>query len=45
MIEIIVGTNRRGSSSSALAKWLLKYYQELEVDAQIMDLLDLLMLK
>ena len=41
MIESIVGTNRRGSSSSALAKWLLKYYQELEVDAQIMDLLDL----
>ena len=41
MIEIIVGTNRRGSTSSALAKWLLKYYQGLEVNAQIMDLVDL----
>jgi chromate reductase len=41
MIEIIVGTNRRNSASSILAKCLLKYYQDLRADAQIMDLLEL----
>jgi len=41
MIEIIVGTNRRNSASSILAKCLLKYYQDLQADAQIMDLVEL----
>ena len=41
MIEIIVGTNRRGSLSGVLANWLLKKYQQMSVDAQVMRLLDL----
>ena len=41
MIEIIVGTNRRGSLSGVLANWLLKKYLEMSVDAQVMSLLDL----
>ena len=41
MIEIIVGTNRRGSLSGVLANWLLQKYQQMSVDAQVMRLLDL----
>jgi len=41
MIEIIVGTNRRNSNSSVLAEWLLKIYQDIGADAQIIDLVKL----
>mgnify|MGYP003343609038 CR=1 FL=1 len=41
MIEILVGTNRRNSNSSVLAKWLLQYYHNIGADAQIMDLVEL----
>ena len=41
MIEILVGTNRRNSNSSVLAKWLLQYYHNIEEEAQIMDLVEL----
>ncbi|MEK9772891.1 MAG: NAD(P)H-dependent oxidoreductase [Opitutae bacterium] len=41
MIEIIVGTNRRHSSSGILARWLSGLYSDLSVDARIMNLADL----
>jgi chromate reductase len=41
MIEIIVGTNRRGSLSQVLGKCLLDKYLELSVEAQLMSLQDL----
>lgn len=41
MIEIIVGTNRRNSASGILAQWLCAEYNQLSVEAQVMDLVDL----
>src|SRR6056300_1038849 len=41
MIEIIVGKNRKNSISSVLAEWLLKIYQDIREDAQIIDLVKL----
>ena len=41
MIEIIVGTNRRGSLSEVLGNCLLDMYLNLSADAQVMSLQDL----
>lgn len=41
MIEIVAGTDRRGSRSSQVAKLIHSYFQELKVDAQVLDLADL----
>ena len=41
MIEIIVGTNRRGSLSEALGNCLIDIYRKSPVEAQLMSLQDL----
>ena len=41
MIEIIVGTNRRGSLSEVLGNCLLDQYRKLPAEAQLMSLQDL----
>jgi len=41
MIEIIVGTNRRNSSSAVVANWLHAFYSDLTESSQVMDLTDL----
>ena len=41
MIEIIVGTNRRNSSSAVVANWLHNFYSDLSESSQVMDLTDL----